>query len=392
MTRNNLKLPCALKNGIVIPIERAKPHEKGYVCPGCYSEVIVKKGEKRIAHFAHKAGVTCTTGYQTAMHLLAKELILREKRFRLPDLSEKYAVDGCFTVFVSNRKVLLSLPLAKTLDLSDASVVTECKLFDMIPDIVIDYKGQRLIVEIFVTHKVSAEKVANYQSQKISIIEIDLSKQKILSEDDLKKLLCDSTEHKIWLYNRKKDLLASKMDLWNRNTGNDKFVIYTYKNVFKNGQEIDGNIIFKPNITTDGNVTKIADCPRKIHYSKNSFFALKEECKKCPFYIGYYESPDFDNLRDVPEKGILCQKQPCYQKPSVEDLKQWLLEYAREEARIVQKRPYKFQPDSNKWTSMIEVKAASFIPELNESIDREELYSTIFYIVNYSFGKYLLHL
>jgi len=171
-------------------IEKAKPREKGYVCPGCQNEVIVRKGKKRKPHFAHKAGATCITGYQTSLHLLAKGIILQEKRFRIPDLTEKFAVDGCYTVLVSNNKVLLSFPLAKTLDLSEATIKSEQRLFDRIPDILIEYQKQQLIVEIYVTHKVPEDKIADIKKIGISAIEIDLSKQDMPSEDEQTRQLC----------------------------------------------------------------------------------------------------------------------------------------------------------------------------------------------------------
>lgn len=366
MAKNNLKLPCALKDGMVIPIEKAESGEKGYVCPGCNEEVIVRKGEKRRPHFAHKAGSTCETGYQTAIHLLAKEIISREKRFRIPDLSEKYAVDGRSTVLVSNRKVMFCLPLAQTLDLSDAIIKTEKKLLDRIPDILIEYKGRNLIVEIFVTHKVTKDKIDDFRDQKISIIEIDLSKQQILSENDLKNLLCDSTEHKAWLYNRKLTWVSNKIHSWEDGPKSDKFILFAPNEIFNNMKEIDESIIFKPKTQSEENSTTIPDCPRKIHYSQDTFFATEKECNACPYFLASYESAYANAYGGKNGKGILCKEQSEYQKHSLDDFAQWLQEYAKEEAYMQKKKRFQAQPDYRRWEGLLAEKAKTFIPHLIE--------------------------
>ncbi|WP_321299826.1 competence protein CoiA family protein [uncultured Sphaerochaeta sp.] len=373
MTRNNLKLPCALKNGAVIPIEEAKSGEKGYTCPGCNDDVIVRKGKKRRAHFSHKSGVTCATGYQTAIHLLAKDILSREKRFRIPDLSDKYAVDGCFTVLVSNRKVVLSFPLAKTLDLSEASITTEKRLFDRIPDIIINYKDTTLVVEIYVTHKVTEDKIADFREQKISIVEIDLSKQQLFLVSELETLLCDSTNYKTWLYNRKLAWVSKQIDYWEQGTMNGKYILYTPNEFFKTGDVIDETNIFKPITQDDSNISIVADCPRKIHYSQAYFYATDEECKACAYYVGSYESAYSNVYNSILGKGILCQKQSSYQKHSLDDFAMWLQEYAREEATKQRRRHFKFQPDLRKWTTLLTEKANSFIPDLIELKDNKEI-------------------
>ncbi|HHW57746.1 MAG TPA: hypothetical protein GXX15_08805 [Clostridia bacterium] len=53
----------------------AKNAEKGkqYYCPSCGEEVILRKGEIRIAHFAHKSNANCSE--ETVIHKTAKLLI-----------------------------------------------------------------------------------------------------------------------------------------------------------------------------------------------------------------------------------------------------------------------------------------------------------------------------
>ena len=117
------------------------------------------------------------------------------------------------------------------------------------------------------THKVTGDKISEFREQKISVIEIDLSKQQMLSEEQLTTLLCDSTEHKAWLYNRKLDWISGKIKSWEEGIKSDKFILFTPKQIFRNQEEIDNSIILRPKAKNDENIIYIAECPRKIHYS-----------------------------------------------------------------------------------------------------------------------------
>lgn len=51
-------------------------HQGPFRCPGCASEVVLKKGAIKVHHFAHRPPVTCRMGMgETALHLQAKKEI-----------------------------------------------------------------------------------------------------------------------------------------------------------------------------------------------------------------------------------------------------------------------------------------------------------------------------
>ena len=268
-------------------------------------------------------------------------------------------------------------------------VTIEQKLFDRIPDILIEYKSHKLIVEIYVTHKVTEDKIADFQKQEISIIEIDLSKQGMLSEEQLRELLCDSTEHKTWLYNRKLEWISNKIDFWEGSNSDDKYVIHTPKKIFSIGTMIDENVIFKyyKKMGKKKEPQRLLDCPRKIHYSKNSFHALKEDCDACPYFIGYFNSLNPNNSENNTQIGILCQKQDVYQRHTLDDFKRWLERFSNEEAiRIRNMGGVRIYSDT--WKSMIRRKAESFIPELVVPIDYTMVDLIVEAIANDSNFKY----
>lgn len=395
MKQKTIQLPCAIKeDDSIVPIEKAKPGEKGYLCPGCRSAVIVRKGEKRRAHFAHKSVTDCQIGYQTALHLLAKEILLREKSFRLPNLSDKYFKVNCFSTFVNDgRKVFLSYPLAIQLDLSEAKVTAEVRLQNRIPDILIECKGCIYAVEIYVTHKVSDDKIADLRKAGISIIEIDLSEKKeIVSESELTTLLCNETDNKKWLYHPRIKSVPYNIKEWENSINNGKYILYTKKKLFKHNEEIAQSIKYRPIRQNELGESIVAECPRKFHYSQSWFYAMEDECESCPLNIGPYESYP-NSYTCLEEKGIVCQElvSGC-SKHSLDDFKRWLKEYAKEEAKTQTKKPVSFQPNYDCWEAMLRSKANSFNPDLAEPIDSEKHNSIIIEIasqthMDYFFGK-----
>lgn len=73
------------RDGKLISINEAK---RGLacncICPACKSVLIARKGDVRIPHFAHYKNNSCETGFQTSIHLLAKELINEKKMIKIP--------------------------------------------------------------------------------------------------------------------------------------------------------------------------------------------------------------------------------------------------------------------------------------------------------------------
>ena len=96
----SLNMVYALKNGKTVHISEVVSGEKcGCICPACGEIMIAKKGSKVIHHFAHKSTIECEYGYQTSLHLAAKEIISKSKHICLPALYLTFSGSG--------RKMLL---------------------------------------------------------------------------------------------------------------------------------------------------------------------------------------------------------------------------------------------------------------------------------------------
>lgn len=150
----------------------------GCVCPFCHTELIAKQGEDRAKHFAHKGDV-CKEYYETALHLLAKEIIKEDKTVMLPAYKYLKSTKICFKeVEVEERK--------------DSS--------ELQPDCVgITEEGLRIHVEIFVTHKVDERKKEKIEKNGINCVEIRIPNDFPLDREKLKDFIENKDEGRIWI-------------------------------------------------------------------------------------------------------------------------------------------------------------------------------------------------
>jgi hypothetical protein len=195
-----MKLQYGLKDGQIIHIVDAISGKKcGCVCPGCHQQLIARKGKIKIHHFAH-INNECNHGFQTAIHLMAKELLEKHQNIRIPNLDLVF--DGTYNKWsISNEMELIF-----------DKVLLEKKLGRVIPDIILYKNGIPLIIEIKVTHEVDLEKVMKIQSLNISTIEIDLSGiDRNISFEELKEIVLFKTELKKWIYNAKANKISNSV-------------------------------------------------------------------------------------------------------------------------------------------------------------------------------------
>jgi len=69
-----LKIQFALNDSHKVCKPDTAPKGEKYYCPGCGEEVILRRGEVKVAHFAHKSGTNCTQ--ESILHKTAKNLII----------------------------------------------------------------------------------------------------------------------------------------------------------------------------------------------------------------------------------------------------------------------------------------------------------------------------
>ncbi len=70
-----LRVPFAFDDGKQLYDPQTAKKGKQYFCPACQDTVILRKGEIKTAHFAHKVSETCNQ--ETILHKIAKQLIVQ---------------------------------------------------------------------------------------------------------------------------------------------------------------------------------------------------------------------------------------------------------------------------------------------------------------------------
>lgn len=191
---NSNNLIYALKDGVLTHISNVESGLKcDCICPGCGERLIAKKGNKMTHHFAHKANSECLSGYQTSLHLLAKDILLEEKRILLPKVEIHFNDHGG-----SYKEVLISDEVLIEID----NVVLEKKQGEIIPDVIAYCAGKKFYIEIYVTHKIDDNKKKKIIQEDVSTIEIDLSEiDRYISKEMLKDILLKQSKQKQWIYN-----------------------------------------------------------------------------------------------------------------------------------------------------------------------------------------------
>ena len=190
------KLIYALKDGDIVSIDEVQSGKDcGCVCPACGDELIARKGEKRMHHFAHRSNEDCEYGYESSLHLAAKDILSRSEKMVIPPIYVEFPQSG-------KSKELLYLKKEIPVD----RVELEKRFDTIIPDIVV-YSGDKyFFIEIYVTHPIDDEKLKKLKEKNISTIEIDLSKiKRDISVEELSDILLKSSDRKSWKYNAVSD-------------------------------------------------------------------------------------------------------------------------------------------------------------------------------------------
>lgn len=160
----------------------------GCVCPHCHHPLIARNGgEKKEHHFAHASGADCGKGRMTALHIMAQNILKREKKVMLPEYNGKYYQQKATCV------TLEDVDLEKDYRREDLIVRPDCVGFRNGKD--------DLFIEILVTHEVDDIKQAKIKQLGYPCIEINLSDLHSINynEQDVYSQLFEEIENRIWI-------------------------------------------------------------------------------------------------------------------------------------------------------------------------------------------------
>lgn len=197
----------ALKDGKTVHISEVESGEGcGCVCSSCGKPLIAKKGKIREHHFAHRKNQCCEYGYESSLHLMAKEILLKHK-------GECMIVPPVWLHFKSfdEDSERADEQIFDSTKISIDNVIIEKSMGNMIPDVIIESGGKQFYIEIAVTHAIDDEKLEKIKKHDVSVMEIDLHGIEIISPSELEKILIENDDRKKWKYNRQEKIYMDKL-------------------------------------------------------------------------------------------------------------------------------------------------------------------------------------
>lgn len=209
--QDDFDLNYGLKDGKLMFIDEVVSGlECGCFCPHCGGKLIARKGEVNVHHFAHYQVENCGKGAETALHLLGKQVLQEEKCVRLP---HEESLELLTAIEIERRR------LGYVADVGAVLVDT----------------GEDIDVEIKVTHGIDEAKLSKVITNKVKMVEIDLSEllnSGTLTKERVKQAVLTDAP-RIWaeeLNNQQEETRESDMNNRNLVCGYRAVTGYSQKN------------------------------------------------------------------------------------------------------------------------------------------------------------------
>jgi len=140
-------------------------------CAKCGSQFVAVHATQRQWHFRHHNAEDCGGSFETAVHLMAKQVLVTDKCMMLPYLKVRPSRDlWASGTHVTQEEWVVSRQLTYFDRVED-----EVRMGSRIPDIVA-FKGDRkLLVEIVVTHDLTEDKIAWICKNDLATVRVNLS-------------------------------------------------------------------------------------------------------------------------------------------------------------------------------------------------------------------------
>lgn len=138
---------------------------------GARFEAVHPSSPSRRSYFRHHKSEDCGGSFESAVHLMAKQVLLQNKCLMLPYLKVRPSRSlWQIGSFVTQEEMVVERQLV-TFD----RVEDEVWIDGRIPDIVMWKNDRKLLVEVFVTHDISEEKLQWLRQQDVATVRINLS-------------------------------------------------------------------------------------------------------------------------------------------------------------------------------------------------------------------------
>ena len=203
--------------GVEKHISKVERGRKGYYCMGCKAEVEARKGEIRSHYFAHvptdvKIERKCTFSDETYRHKLAKEILQRIKKIKVPTLykfppkgveGKPQKIKDSWTISAETVRIERQFYENEEGEIKFGKNINfkkEKNKFLLIqPDVAFFDKDDNpiLLIEIVATHKIDAEKLSKIKRLGIDTVQVTIPKD---SPEGIEN--CFFRTHRTqWIYN-----------------------------------------------------------------------------------------------------------------------------------------------------------------------------------------------
>jgi len=207
LSKHRLPFALHLPTGrMVSPAEAANGLKCNCICHVCRSRLMSKQGDERAWHFAHHEATSCPVTVESAIHAMAKQLIVERRGVYLPERVLQRSIRGARNVW--SETISVEVQSEGFFDLEDC--VAEKTVFDSKeatsyrrPDVFATLAGRPIAIEIHNTHAVEFEKAEWLDQQGLSALEIDVADLSDASSDlilqRLTERLFQASNGALWL-------------------------------------------------------------------------------------------------------------------------------------------------------------------------------------------------
>lgn len=191
---------------MVAPTEVPNGEGCGCVCPGCNVSLVAKQGTINEWHFAHAKGADCANATESALHRMAKQLIMDRQQVFVPERKLEQRANGPYDDVSGEYswREVLSVEIQAEGLVNLFNCAEEQRVETRRPDVLAYIGGSRIAIEVAFTHFCDAQKLEWLIERNLTTIEIDigLPPDTPLAEirAALEMRLFETATYSAWLY------------------------------------------------------------------------------------------------------------------------------------------------------------------------------------------------
>lgn len=176
----------------------------GCICPDCEKPLIAvnNPSNRKAHHFQHQSLSDCRFAYETALHYMAKDIILSTMTLAVPDV--EFVLHNKANAYYQRSPEKIPEKYIRMKKLQLDSVEVEKSAGSFRPDLKCVVAGRVFYIEIAVTHFVDEGKGKKIFQDGTPLLEIDLSGvERGVHKDKLLSMLSGDISCMQWIFNRK---------------------------------------------------------------------------------------------------------------------------------------------------------------------------------------------